>query len=69
VHSRRNATHKLQGLGRIFVAEKRGVIKVFESLSDPTPEIFADLNVNVYNFWDRRLLGMALPPNFGPANP
>jgi len=56
-------------VGRIFVAEKRGVIKVFESLSDPTPEIFADLNVNVYNFWDRRLLGMALPPNFGPANP
>jgi PKD repeat protein len=54
--------------GRVFVAEKRGVIKVFDSLSDSTPEIFADLNVNVYNFWDRGLLGMALDPNF-PANP
>jgi glucose/arabinose dehydrogenase len=54
--------------GRIFVAEKRGVIKVFDSLSDPTPTTFANLNVNVYNFWDRGLLGMALAPNF-PTNP
>jgi glucose/arabinose dehydrogenase len=54
--------------GRVFVAEKRGVIKVFDSLTDATPDVFADLNVNVYNFWDRGLLGMALAPNF-PANP
>jgi glucose/arabinose dehydrogenase len=54
--------------GRVFVAEKRGVIKVFDSLSDSTPTVFADLNVNVYNFWDRGLLGMALAPNF-PVNP
>jgi hypothetical protein len=44
------------------------VIKVFDSLTDTTPDIFADLNVNVYNFWDRGLLGMALAPGF-PANP
>ena len=54
--------------GRVFVAEKRGVIKVFDSLTDTTPAVFADLNVNVSNFWDRGLLGMALDPNF-PANP
>jgi uncharacterized repeat protein (TIGR01451 family) len=54
--------------GRVFVAEKRGVIKVFDNLSDPTPTVFADLNANVYNFWDRGLLGMALDPNF-PASP
>jgi glucose/arabinose dehydrogenase len=54
--------------GRIFVAEKRGVIKVFDSLTDTTPDIFADLNKNVYNFWDRGLLGLALHPNF-PATP
>ena len=54
--------------GRVFVAEKRGVIKVFDSLADPTPEVFADLNVNVHNFWDRGLLGMTLDPGF-PANP
>ena len=54
--------------GRIFVAEKRGVIKVFDSLADPTPDVFADLNANVHNFWDRGLLGMALDPGF-PGNP
>jgi glucose/arabinose dehydrogenase len=55
--------------GRVFVAEKRGVIKVFDSLTDTTPDVFADFNVNVYNFWDRGLLGMTLAPNFGPTNP
>ena len=45
-------------------AEKRGLIKVFDSLSDTTPTVFADLNVNVYNVWDRGLLGMALDPSF-----
>jgi glucose/arabinose dehydrogenase len=54
--------------GRIFVAEKRGVIKVFDSLTDTTPDTFADLNKNVYNFWDRGLLGLALHPDF-PATP
>ena len=48
--------------GRVFVAEKRGVIKVFDSMTDTSPDVFADLNVNVYNFWDRGLLGMALDP-------
>ena len=54
--------------GRVFVAEKRGVIKVFDSLSDTSPDVFADLNANVHNFWDRGLLGMALAPNF-PTDP
>jgi glucose/arabinose dehydrogenase len=54
--------------GRVFVAEKRGVIKVYDSLFDPTPAVFADLRTNVYNFWDRGLLGMALDPGF-PSNP
>ena len=30
--------------GRVFVAEKGGVIKVFDSLSDTTPTRFADLS-------------------------
>jgi PKD repeat protein len=54
--------------GRVFVAEKRGMIKVFDSLTDTTPDVFADLNANVHNFWDRGLLGMALDPGF-PAQP
>jgi uncharacterized repeat protein (TIGR01451 family) len=54
--------------GRVFVAEKSGIIKVFDNLSDTTPTIFADLRTNTHNFWDRGLLGMALDPNF-PNNP
>lgn len=54
--------------GRIFVAEKSGMIKVFDNLSDTTPTTFADLRTNVYNSWDRGLLGIALDPNFS-TNP
>lgn len=49
--------------GRVFVAEKRGTIKVFSDLSDQTPTIFSDLLPNVQNFWDRGLLGLALDPS------
>src|SRR5436309_7031696 len=54
--------------GRVFVAQKNGVIKVFDSLADPTPDVFADLSATVSNESDRGLLGMALPPTF-PADP
>jgi glucose/arabinose dehydrogenase len=50
--------------GRVFVAEKSGLIKVFDSLSDPQPDLFADLRTQVHNFWDRGLLGLALDPSF-----
>ena len=45
--------------GRIFVAEKSGVIKVFNDLDDKTPDVLADLSTKVHNYWDRGLLGMA----------
>jgi PKD repeat protein/glucose/arabinose dehydrogenase len=54
--------------GRAFVAEKSGLIKVFDDLSDTTPTTFADLRTNVHNYWDRGLLGLALHPNF-PTTP
>jgi glucose/arabinose dehydrogenase len=54
--------------GRIFVAEKSGRIKVFDNLADTTPTLVADLSTNVYNFWDRGLLGLALDPDF-PSQP
>ena len=54
--------------GRVFVAEKSGRIWVFDSLTDTTPTLFADLSTNVYNYWDRGLLGLALHPNF-PLSP
>ena len=54
--------------GRVFVAEKSGLIKVFDGLGDTTPTTFADLRTKVHNYWDRGLLGLALDPNF-PAKP
>lgn len=55
--------------GRIFIAEKRGIIKVFDNLADTTPDIFADLRTSVHNFWDRGLLGMILDPQFTTGRP
>jgi glucose/arabinose dehydrogenase len=54
--------------GRIFVAEQRGTIKVFDDLADPTATVFANLQPVVHDVWDRGLLGMALHPQF-PAQP
>jgi glucose/arabinose dehydrogenase len=54
--------------GRVFIAQKNGVIKVYDSLSDPAPTVFADLSAKVHDYWDRGLLGLALSPTF-PADP
>jgi glucose/arabinose dehydrogenase len=54
--------------GRVFVAEKSGLVKVFDNLSDTTPTVFADLRTQVHNFWDRGLLDVALAPGF-PTDP
>ena len=50
--------------GRVFVAEKSGLIKVFANLSATTPTVFHDLRTNVHNFWDRGVMGLELHPNF-----
>ncbi|MGK4591826.1 PQQ-dependent sugar dehydrogenase [Amycolatopsis sp. w19] len=54
--------------GRVFVAEKSGLVKVFDSLADPTATVFADLRTQTQDFWDRGLLGLAVDPAF-PARP
>ena len=54
--------------GRVFVAEKSGLIEVFDGLDDPSPTVFADLRTNVHDSIERGLLGLALDPGF-PANP
>lgn len=55
--------------GAVFVAEKAGVIRAFDSINDPTPTVFADLNVNVANYFDRGLLGLAIDPEFTQGRP
>src|SRR5919109_2138898 len=54
--------------GRVFVAEKSGLIQVFEGLAETTPTVFADLRIQVDDYWDRGLLGLALDPDF-PTSP
>ena len=55
--------------GKVYVAEKRGVIMVYDSLSDTTPTVFADLHTNVHNYWDRGLMGLAVDPQFLTGKP
>jgi PKD repeat protein/glucose/arabinose dehydrogenase len=54
--------------GRVFVAQKNGMIKEFDSFSDPTPTTVIDLGSETDDYWDRGLLGLVLDPNF-PATP
>jgi glucose/arabinose dehydrogenase len=54
--------------GRVFVAEKSGVIKVFSSLADSSPDVITLLPPRVMNYWDRGLLGFEIDPAF-PAQP
>ena len=50
--------------GRVFVAEKSGLILVFDNLGAQTPTTFADLRSNVDGSGNGGLLGMALAPGF-----
>ncbi|HEV8649910.1 MAG TPA: PA14 domain-containing protein [Actinomycetes bacterium] len=55
--------------GKVYVAEKGGEIKVFDGLTDTTPDTLGTgLEPQVHNFWDRGMLGMAVDPQF-PARP
>ena len=54
--------------GEVFVAEKSGLLWVYEDTLDPTPSQVIDLRASVYNYWDRGLLGVAVDPAF-PATP
>jgi glucose/arabinose dehydrogenase len=54
--------------GRIFVAEKTGRIYFYDSLTDTTPTLFADLRDKVNSLLDRGLSGIALDPNY-PTTP
>ncbi|MDG4828833.1 PQQ-dependent sugar dehydrogenase [Solwaraspora sp. WMMD1047] len=54
--------------GRVFVAEKSGLIKVFRGLADPVATVFADLRTQVYDYKDLGLIGLTLAPTF-PDDP
>jgi glucose/arabinose dehydrogenase/PKD repeat protein len=50
--------------GKVYVAEKGGTIRVFPSASAGTSTLFANLSNQVFNNWDRGLLGIAVDPRF-----
>ena len=54
--------------GRVFVSEKSGLVKTFDSLADTTATTTADLRTQTQDFWDRGLLGLALDPAY-PTRP
>ena len=55
--------------GKVFVAQKSGVVNEFDGLSDTTPTRYVDLSRNVDDYIDRGLLGLAIDPQFnaGPS--
>lgn len=50
--------------GRVFIIEKKGVIKTADSINDSTLSQVTNLQSQVHNFWDRGLLGLAVHPQF-----
>ena len=51
--------------GRVFVAEKRGAIRVFPRLGARTSTLWADLGERTFTLGDRGLFGLALGPRDG----
>ena len=54
--------------GKIFIAQKDGTILKADSLTDTSLTQVADMTTDVYNYWDRGLLGMTVDPDF-PTRP
>lgn len=55
--------------GRVFVLERKGVVKEYDSLSDNSPTVVLDIQYKVEHLWDRGSLGLELDPNFTAGNP
>ena len=54
--------------GRIFVAERSGIVKTYDSIADATATVAADLRTQVHNFSARGLQSLAVDPGF-PTRP
>lgn len=54
--------------GAVFVTEKAGRVWSYSSLTDTSPTLVADLTTQTQGFWDRGLLGLAVPPNYPTDN-
>ena len=54
--------------GRVFVAEKSGLIRTFDNLDDTTATLVGDLRTKVHNYGARGLLSIVADPGF-PGKP
>lgn len=54
--------------GQVFVALKDGRVLAYDHIYAPDAKLVVDLRVQVHNFWDRGLLGLAIHPEY-PAVP
>ncbi len=54
--------------GRIFVAERSGIVKTYSSIADTSATVAADLRTKVHNFSARGLMSLAIDPAF-PTQP
>lgn len=54
--------------GRLFIGEKSGIVKTYDTITDTTPTTTTDLRPQVMDYWDRGLLGLALDPQY-PVRP
>jgi Glucose / Sorbosone dehydrogenase len=55
--------------GKVFVAEKSGKVWRHDSITDPVAHLVADLRTEVFNFWDKGMVGLAVDPHWGASRP
>ena len=55
--------------GHVFAAGKGGMIYDFAGPDDRTPTVFADLRREVFDGWDRGLIGLAIDPDYADGRP
>src|SRR3954453_4785814 len=51
--------------GKVYVAEKSGIIRVYPNASSNSGTVFKDLSSKVFDGWDRGLLGLTVDPRLG----
>lgn len=55
--------------GRIFTADKVGVLRVYDDPGDTTPRVVLDIKTETHSTGDRGLIGLALDPAFASGRP
>ena len=55
---------RFSSAGSMFVAERAGVVKAYDTVGDAEPTEVIDISADVSNMWDRGLTGLAVDPGF-----